>query len=128
MKKNQQELKPEKLTGTAEELASRIYTYLDDKKAEKILLLNLEKVNPYFQYFLIATASSQVHLRSLAKEILKNFGQFMPRGIGGFRPEDLTSGWVIVDFVDVVVHLFLDEQRQFYKLERLWGDARTASK
>jgi len=105
-----------------ESLAYDIFELLDQKKAADLLLLDLSRVNAYFHYFLLASATSEVHLKSLLREILKNFSQYMPSG-GGFRPRDAESGWIIVDFIDLVVHLFLDEQRGFYNLERLWGDA-----
>lgn len=102
-------------------LASEIVTVLEEKSAGRILCMNLEKVNPYFCIFVIATANSMVQLKTLAREIQKRLGhQLVARGI---KAEEVESGWVIQDFGDVVLHLFLPEQRSFYNLERLWGDA-----
>lgn len=106
------------------DLAQDIYHFLEDKKATDIVLLDLEEVNPYFSIFLIATANSQVQLKSLVRDVHKNFGDELPQKIGGMRQDDVASGWVIIDFIDVVVHLFTGEQRAFYNLERLWGDSR----
>ncbi len=106
------------------DLAQDIYRFLEDKKATDIVLLDLEEVNPYFSIFLIATANSQVQLKSLVRDVHKNFGDELPQKIGGMRQDDVASGWVIIDFIDVVVHLFMGEQRAFYNLERLWGDSR----
>ena len=103
-------------------LADAVYDFLEEKKAEDLVLMDLEHVNPYFSIFLIATANSQVQLKSLVRDIYKKFHDDLPSNIGGIRPDDVASGWVIVDFIDVVVHIFLAEQRSFYNLERLWGD------
>ena len=105
-----------------ENLAREIFALLEEKKARDLVLMDLEKVNPYFSIFLIATASSQVQLKSLVRDIHRQFHAALPSNSGGIRPDDVASGWVIVDFIDVVVHLFIAEQREFYKLERLWGD------
>lgn len=109
------------------ELALKLFEFLDSKKARDIQLLNLEKINPYFQLFMIATATSSVHLKSMVKEIQKTFASEIPKGFGVIRPEEMGSGWVIIDFVDLVLHIFLEEQRHFYRLERLWGDAEMIS-
>lgn len=105
------------------ELARDIHALLDERKAEDITVIDLRDVNAYFHLFLIATATSQVHLKSLVRDIHKELGHRLPRGEGVVRAEDVGSGWVALDFIDVVVHLFLKEQRGFYNLERLWGDA-----
>ncbi|MCB1314306.1 MAG: ribosome silencing factor [Leptospiraceae bacterium] len=104
------------------ELARDIARVFEEKKARDTLIMDLQKVNPYFCYFVITTATSVVHLRSLARDVFKQFGQLLPEKTG-LRPNDVDSGWVILDFIDVVVHIFLDEQRRYYNLERLWGDA-----
>lgn len=104
------------------ELAEELYKYLDEKKAENLVLMDLSAVNSYFGYFLIATAASGLHMRTMMREIRKLFGSKIPQK-GSRTPDDAESGWVIVDFVDVVVHIFLRDQRKFYNLERLWGDA-----
>ncbi len=104
-------------------LIRKIVELLNDKKGEDIQILDLSNVNPYFHYFLLVSANSSVHLRTLVRELSKQFAAFMPERKSGFRTEDIESGWVVVDFIDVVVHLFQKEQRQFYNLERLWGDA-----
>lgn len=103
------------------ELAMRIADFLDEKKVQDILAMDLEGVNPYFGVFVIGTAASQVQLKSLVREFSRRFAEQIPRGMN-IRPSDFQSGWVIIDLIDIVVHLFLPEQRGFYNLERLWGD------
>jgi len=106
------------------ELGRKIFALLDEKKARDLLLLDLKDVNSYFQYFLLATATSPVHLKSLVRDIEKEFHEEMPSRGGRPRSEEADSGWVILDYIDLVIHIFLDEQRRFYNLERLWGDAK----
>lgn len=105
-----------------ESLAKEISGLLKDKKASDVVLLDLRRANPYFCYFLIASANSSVQLKFLVKEMMDSFSDQFPKN-HSVRSEDLNSGWVILDFIDVVVHLFLEEQRSYYNLERLWGDA-----
>ncbi|MDH5657475.1 MAG: ribosome silencing factor [Spirochaetia bacterium] len=101
-----------------------IYDYLTDKKVKDILIFDLSSVNPYFNFFIIGTVMSSLHLKSTVRQMQKVFADKMPERKSGFRKEDLESGWVIVDFVDPVVHLFLEDERSYYNLERLWGDAK----
>lgn len=105
------------------EISRNMADFLNSKKAEDIKLLYLEGVNPYFRYIMIVTATSATHLKSLVKELQRSFGSYLPEKNSGFRSEDLSSGWVILDFIDLVVHIFTDEERSYYNLERLWGDA-----
>jgi ribosome-associated protein len=108
------------------DLVRELCSFLDDKKAEKIVVLDLQEVNSYFRYFIIATASSRLHLRSLAQQIRKNYAHLFAqkKSVGS---EDSESGWIVVDFIDPVMHLFLKDEREFYDLERLWGDAKRIS-
>lgn len=101
-------------------LARRLAQELDNRKGTEITILDLRKTSPITDYFVIATGLSDVHLVNLA-EYLMHLEQ--PHHVEG-----LTSAhWVLIDYVDVVVHLFLADTRQFYGLERLWGDAPVVS-
>jgi len=94
---------------------------LEEKKARDIKLLRTTDVTILADYFVICTAGSTVQLKTLADEVeikLKENGE-MPRRREGHR----SGGWILIDFACVVVHLFLEESREFYSLERLWGDA-----
>lgn len=102
-------------------LTEEIILFLEDKKIADILLLNLEKVNPYFCFFIIASANSSIQLRSVSRELFKKFSIFLDKNNNPLAEAD--SGWVIYDFIDIVVHLFLPETRKYYNLEKLWGDA-----
>jgi ribosome-associated protein len=102
-------------------LVEDLVAFLDEKKLTDIKVMNLEDVNPYFCFFIIATAGSSLQLGTTAREISRRFGEHLINK--KIRPLDVESGWVIHDFVDVVLHLFLQEQRNYYNLEKLWGDA-----
>ncbi|MCS7205233.1 MAG: ribosome silencing factor [Leptospiraceae bacterium] len=102
-------------------LVEEIVNFLDDKKMQNIIVMNLEIVNPYFGIFIIASANSYLQLGMVAKEFQKKFFDYMPEK--NSKTQDAQSGWLIFDFVDVIVHLFMPEQRSYYNLEKLWGDS-----
>jgi len=102
-------------------IAELIVTTLDNKKAQDIKLLKTTDITVLADYFVICTATSSTHLKTLSDEIEKNLKE---NGEPAIRREGRRSGsWVLIDFGCVVVHLFLKEARDFYTLERLWGDA-----
>ncbi len=92
---------------------------LDEKKAEDTTLLEVIEINPFFDFFIITTGNSQVHCRSLAREIEKYLSTTPLKGRN--KPE-LNSGWIILDYDDIVVHIFTHELRDYYQLEKLWAD------
>ncbi|HMU82420.1 MAG TPA: ribosome silencing factor [Leptospiraceae bacterium] len=108
--------------GPSEKLVKEVTELLQEKKASRIVWMNLTAVNPYFDFFLLASAGSRVQLKSLVKDIEKKFPSLERRN-SSISADDMDSGWLVLDFGDVVVHLFLEEQRRYYNLERLWGDA-----
>ncbi|HNR87558.1 MAG TPA: ribosome silencing factor [Spirochaetota bacterium] len=93
---------------------------LDQKKANDIIVLNLKGVNSAFDYFVIATAQSHLHCRALAKELQRHLHSL---GMVQRGKPDLDTGWVLLDFNEIIVHVFIQEQREYYQLEKLWADA-----
>lgn len=94
---------------------------LDGKKAKEICVLKTDEVTILADYFVICTATSTTHIKTLSDEaskILSEKGE-PPLRTEGYR----NGGWVLIDFGSVVLHIFLNEMRQFYDLERLWSDA-----
>jgi ribosome-associated protein len=92
-----------------------------DLKGEDVVILDLRGLTSIADYFVIATGTSDRQLRAMADQIDQQgraVGQ-KPYGISGYEH----GTWVLVDFVDVVVHLFDEEHRSYYDLELLWGDA-----
>ena len=106
---------------TPYEVAQKAVQVLDSKKARDITVLKTEKVTSRADYFIIATASSSTHGKTLVEETEKFLSEAgePPLRREGYRSES----WVLLDFGCVVVHVFLEETRQFYNLERLWSDA-----
>jgi ribosome-associated protein len=92
------------------------------KKAEKILILDISQISLIADYFIICSGRSTVQVKAIAEEIIKVMGEQLTRAP---RAEGLREGnWVLLDYGDIVVHIFQEAERQFYNLERLWGDAK----
>ena len=94
---------------------------LEADKATDVAVLDLRKLSDATDFFVVASGSSDTHVRSLAEHVIEGLEK------AGRRPhhvEGLAQGrWVLLDFVDVVVHVFHPTLREFYQLERLWGEA-----
>jgi ribosome-associated protein len=98
---------------------------LQEIKAQDIVRLDLRKSNgAVSNYFIIATGTSDKHVQSLADSVqrfIKEATRERPLSVEGMRQGE----WVLLDYVNVVVHIFREEKRDFYRLESLWGDARS---
>lgn len=103
-----------------EELLSGCVALLDEKKSEQIVVLNLSRVNSCFDYFIITTGSSAVHCKAITRDV---YNYMSAHGRKTRSKPDMDSPWIILDYDDIVLHVFTDETRNFYQLERLWGDA-----
>lgn len=106
----------------ASELAHTIVDAIEDRKGENIVMLDLRALSPIADYFVIATADNERQLRALMRavdEAATKKHQLSARYIEG-KPE---SGWILMDFSWVIVHLFGRSQRELYRLEQLWSDA-----
>lgn len=94
---------------------------IGDLKGREIHVLDLRGLTDATDYFVVASGTSDAHVRGIAESVLEKLGK---RGVHAHHVEGLPTGrWVLLDFVDFVVHLFHPEARSFYQLERLWGDA-----
>ena len=102
------------------ELTKKIVKALDDKLAKDIEVIKTEEVTIVADYFVIATANSNTHVRALADEIEYQLEQ---EDIRPDHVEGRATGWVLMQYGGVVVHIFLEDSRQYYNLERLWDDA-----
>lgn len=103
------------------EVVEKCRTALDDKKADDIKVLDVRGKSPITNYFIIATANSEPHLRALAGELERTLKDLGVKSVG--RDYNTSSGWVVVDAFDFMAHIFLPEQRGLYGIESLWKDA-----
>lgn len=102
------------------EIGKKSLELLSEKKGIDPVFMDLRKVNTYLEFFLIATGNSKIHCRALARELEK----FMfDHGLKCYGKPDYNSEWIIMDFGEIIAHIFTEETRSFYQLERLWGDA-----
>ncbi len=92
-----------------------------DKKAADVRILDLRRLSTICDFFVICSASVEIHAKAIADSIIENLEK---RGIRAWHHEGYQAcRWILLDYVDVVVHIFLDDVRDFYELEKLWGDA-----
>ena len=106
---------------SAHEVALTVTKALDEKKGMNIKLLKIDKVSSLADYFLICTGTSNTHVKTLcdyAEFTMDNLGEKL-LGREGHRG----NSWELLDYGSVVVHVFTEEAREFYSLERLWADA-----
>ena len=106
---------------SAKEVAFQVTKALDDKKGLDIKLLRIDEVSSLADYFIICTGTSNTHVKTLcdyAEYTLEQLGEPM-LGREGHRG----NSWELLDYGSVVVHVFTEEAREFYSLERLWADA-----
>jgi ribosome-associated protein len=96
-----------------------------DRKAKDLVVLDLRGISSATDYFLIASGTSDTHVKSIADHVIE---ELKKEGVRPSHVEGLRAGrWVLIDYIDFVVHVFHPAAREFYQLERLWGDAPTQS-
>ena len=115
--------KSETLQYTPKVFKENIITALQDKKAQDIVELDLSEVKmSLFDRFIICTATSNIHAEALCDNVLSTIKQnlnTLPKHTEGMA----NSQWILIDYFDVLVHIFLKENREFYNIESLWVDA-----
>lgn len=100
---------------------ARAVDLLFDRKAEEVTLLDLRQVSGATDYFIVATGRSDTHVSAIGDYVAE---ELKKEGVRPFGVEGLRGGrWVLLDYVDFVIHVFHPAAREFYQLERLWGDA-----
>ena len=106
-------------------LAEEIVKILDDNKAGQIKLLRVNDRTVMTDYFVICTGNSNTHIKSLSGEVEYKLGE---KGVAHTGVDGYESGiWIVMDYETVMVHIFNREQRDFFKLEKLWADAEDIS-
>jgi ribosome-associated protein len=110
----------------SKEMAKLAYQALDDKKAEDITVLEIGGISVIADYFIIANGTNASQVQALVDNVQEVLGKnsYLPKRIEGVR----STNWILMDYGDVVVHVFSKEDRLFYDLERIWRDGKTVTK
>ena len=95
---------------------------LDDKKALELNALRIADLTVLTEYFLIATATSSTHVHSLADEVEAKLKEL---GCEPHHTEGRSTGWIVIDYGSVIIHVFTRDQREFYGLDKMWADGET---
>jgi len=107
---------------TSQKLALEAAKIVEDKKAQRIVLLDISDISIITDFFLICTGESPVHMRAIARELEEKLEQ---KGVNLLNSGDyFNDRWILMDFGNLVIHIFSPEARDYYQLERLWADAR----
>ena len=110
-------------TPSAEWKARRAARAALDKRAGDLVVLDVQRVSSVTDYFVICSGRSTTHLETITEAIR---GELRGEGVHVLHAEGVAeSGWVLLDYGDVLMHVFLEDTRAYYALERLWGDAPT---
>ncbi len=107
---------------TSEQLARACAHYAADKKAENLVVLDLRGISTFTDFFVVCSGTSDPHLKAIASSIregLRDDKQVSPLAVDGYP----ASQWVVLDYIQVIVHIFHEAKRDFYDLETLWNDA-----
>ena len=104
-------------------LVEKMVNYLEDKKGEDILVLEVKDITLICSYFILVTGTNPTHIQALAEGLVENLKEnedLKPMNYEGVKKGE----WVLLDYGSVVVHIFDAQARKFYNLERLWGEAK----
>ena len=105
-------------TVSSSKLAENIAQFALDKKAENVVSLNVKKLTNITDEFVICSSDTNIQVKAIADSIRKNT-DYKPVRIEGYEH----LNWVLLDYIDVIVHVFKTSERNYYNIEKLWGDA-----
>lgn len=99
---------------------------LEDKKAEDITIIDISEISILADYFIIASGSNRNQVQAMADNVEDSLGKagFLPKQIEGYQ----SANWILMDYKDIIVHVFSEEDRGFYDLERIWRDGKEITK
>lgn len=105
---------------TSREMAKTAITGLENKKAADIKIIDISKISVMADYFIVASGSNRNQVQAMANSVEEKLQEngVHPRQIEGYQ----TANWILMDFNDVIVHIFNEEDRLFYNLEKIWLD------
>lgn len=111
---------------TSKEMAKAVVTALEDKKGEDISIIDISEISTLADYFIMVSGSNRNQVQTLCDNVEETLGRL---GIDKKQCEGYdTANWILMDYRDVVIHIFDKENRLFYDLERIWRDGKTVSK
>lgn len=107
----------------SQELARKVFLLLDEKKAIDIKAIDISKISVIADYFIIAGGSNERQVKALSDNVEEKLGKegIVPRNIEGYH----NAKWVLMDYGDVILHIFNQEDRLFYDLEKIWMDGQS---
>lgn len=105
---------------TSKELAKLAIEALEDKKAEDIQVIDISEISTIADYFIIANGTNKSQIQTMADNVAETLGRagYPEKHIEGYQ----SANWILMDFRDIIVHIFDKENRLFYDLERIWRD------
>lgn len=114
------------VAGKSKEMARIIAASLEEKKARDMKILDISDVSVLADYFIIASGSNRNQVQAMADDLEEKLGQagFTPRQVEGYQ----TANWILMDYQDIIIHIFDEENRLFYDLERIWRDGNLVEK
>ena len=106
----------------SKEMAKIAFDALDDKKGINITVIDISEISVLADYFIIAGGANENQVKALADNVEEDFAKSLihPKHIEGYN----TANWILMDFSDVIVHIFNEDDRLFYDLERIWRDGK----
>lgn len=110
----------------SKKMATLAVEALEDKKAEDIRILDISNVSVLADYFIIANGTNRNQVQAMADNVEEVLGKagFVPKQIEGYQ----SANWILMDYKDIIVHVFSEEDRGFYDLERIWRDGKEITK
>lgn len=105
---------------TSKEIAKKACAYLDEKKAIDIKVIDISKISVIADYFIIAGGGNIRQVKSLADNVEEKLAKegIFPKSTEGYQ----NANWILMDYTDVIIHIFNQEDRLFYDLERIWAE------
>ena len=111
---------------SSKEMAKLAIEAMEEKKANDIKVIDIVEVSTIADYFLIASGNNRNQVQAMADEVEEKLGRagIEPKHIEGYA----TANWILMDYGDIVIHIFDEENRLFYDLERIWRDGKAVAK